>query len=37
VRLAERGLELEDLEPSFRVWNASVDPDGRVVPEIARL
>jgi hypothetical protein len=37
VRLAERGLELEELEPSFRVWNARVDPDGRVVPEIARL
>jgi hypothetical protein len=37
VRLAERGLELEELEPSFRTWNARVDPDGRVVPEIARL
>jgi hypothetical protein len=37
VRLAERGLELEDLEPSFRTWNARVDPDGRVVPDIARL
>jgi len=37
VRLEERGHELEELEPSFRVWNARVDPDGRVVPEIARL
>ena len=37
VRLAERGHELEELEPSFRTWNARVDPDGRVVPEIARL
>jgi hypothetical protein len=37
VRLAERGHELDELEPSFRTWNARVDPDGRVVPEIARL
>jgi len=37
VRLAERGHELAELEPSFRTWNARVDPDGRVVPEIARL
>jgi len=37
VRLAERGHEVEELEPSFRTWNARVDPDGRVVPEIARL
>ena len=37
VRLAERGHELDELEPSFRAWNARVDPDGRVVPEIARL
>ena len=37
VRLAERGHELEELEPSFRTWNAHVETDGRVVPEIARL
>ena len=37
VRLAERGHELEELEPSFRTWNARVEADGRVVPEIARL
>jgi hypothetical protein len=37
VRLAERGHELDELESSFRSWNARVDPDGRVVPEIARL
>jgi hypothetical protein len=37
VRLAERGHELHELEHSFRAWNARVDPDGRVVPEIARL
>jgi hypothetical protein len=37
VRLAERGHEVEELEPSFRAWNARVERDGRVVPEIARL
>jgi hypothetical protein len=37
VRLAERGHELEQLEASFRTWNARVERDGRVVPEIARL
>ena len=35
VRLAGRGHEVEELEPSFRVWNARVEADGRVVPEIA--
>jgi hypothetical protein len=37
VRLAERGHELADLDPSFTHWNAVVEPDGRVVPNIARL
>ena len=37
VRLAERGLELDELESSFREWNAQVEPDGRVVPNIARV
>ena len=37
VRLAERGLELDELESSFREWNAHVEPDGRVVPNIARV
>jgi hypothetical protein len=37
VRLAERGLELEELEPPFKRWNAHLEPDGRVVPDIARV
>ena len=37
VRLAGRGLEVHELEPSFRMWNARVEADGRVVPEIAKL
>jgi hypothetical protein len=37
VRLAERGLELEELENGFKRWNAHVEQDGRLVPNIARL
>jgi hypothetical protein len=37
VRLAERGHELSELEGSFTGWNAHVEEDGRLVPEIARL
>jgi hypothetical protein len=37
VRLADRGLEIEDLEGSAKAWNARVEPDGRIVPQIARL
>jgi hypothetical protein len=37
VRLAERGHELSELELTFSDWNAEVEQDGRVVPNIARL
>jgi hypothetical protein len=37
VRLAERGHELSELDPSFADWNAQVEEDGRIVPNIARL
>ena len=37
VRLAERGHELTELEDSFKAWNARVEDDGRVVPDIARV
>jgi hypothetical protein len=37
VRLAERGLELDELESGFKRWNAHVERDGRIVPDIARL
>jgi hypothetical protein len=37
VRLTERGHELSELDPSFADWNAEVEEDGRVVPNIARL
>jgi hypothetical protein len=37
VRLAERGHEPSELDLSFSDWNAEVEDDGRVVPNIARL
>jgi hypothetical protein len=35
ARLAERGHELSELDGSFKGWNARVEPDGRLVPEIS--
>jgi hypothetical protein len=37
VRLEERGHELRELDATFTAWNARLEDDGRVVPEIARL
>ena len=37
VRLERRGHELDELEPSFKDWNAHVEDEGRLVPEIAKL
>ena len=37
VRLAERGHELSDLDRSFARWNARVENDGRLVPDISRV
>ena len=37
VRLEERGHDPGDLEGSFTDWNAHMDEDGRVVPDIAKL
>jgi hypothetical protein len=37
VRLAERGHELSELDGSFKRWNAHVEDDGRLVPEIQRV
>jgi hypothetical protein len=36
IRLAERGLELDELESSYTAWNARVTRDGRLVPAIER-
>jgi hypothetical protein len=37
VRLAERGHELEELDDRYQSWNARVEGDGRLVPDIARI
>ena len=37
VRLAERGHELADLDAGYQRWNAHVEDDGRLVPQIERL
>jgi predicted RNA-binding Zn-ribbon protein involved in translation (DUF1610 family) len=37
VRLEGRGHDPSELEASFTTWNAHMEEDGRVVPEIARL
>ncbi len=37
VRLAERGHDPDELEGTFVEWNAHLEDDGRLVPDIARL
>jgi hypothetical protein len=37
VRLAERGHELSELDPTYQRWNAHIEQDGRLVPAIARV
>ena len=37
VRLEERGHELDELDARYRDWNARVEDDGRLVPDIARI
>ncbi|MDX6480670.1 MAG: hypothetical protein QOG85_1180 [Gaiellaceae bacterium] len=37
IRLEGRGYEVDELEPAFKEWNAKVEDEGRLVPEIARL
>jgi hypothetical protein len=35
VRLAERGHELVELDTGYQRWNARIEQDGRLVPEIS--
>jgi hypothetical protein len=37
VRLAERGHELGELDAKYQSWNAQIEDDGRLVPDIERL
>jgi hypothetical protein len=37
VKLAERGHEVTQLDAAYKSWNARIEEDGRIVPQIARL
>jgi hypothetical protein len=37
VRIADRGFDRDELDGSFVEWNAAIDPDGRLVPDVARI
>jgi hypothetical protein len=37
VRLEARGHELDQVAPRYTHWNARIDTEGRVVPDIARI
>jgi hypothetical protein len=37
VRVAERGQDIADLDPSYQAWNATVTDDGRLIPSIERI
>jgi hypothetical protein len=37
VRIAERGQDLDEIESEFTAWNATLEEDGRLVPELVRV
>jgi hypothetical protein len=37
VRLAERGHDMAELDAAFTDWNARVEADGRVMPDLVRV
>jgi hypothetical protein len=37
VRIAERGQDIDEIDPTFAVWNSVLEDDGRLVPELARV
>jgi hypothetical protein len=37
VRLAERGHDPTELDRAYTAWNARIEDDGRLVPEISRF
>jgi len=37
IRLADRGYEIDDLDERFKDWNASLDANGRIAPDIPRI
>jgi hypothetical protein len=37
VRIAERGQDIDEIAVDFTGWNATLEDDGRLVPELARV
>jgi hypothetical protein len=37
VRIAERGQDPGEIEPEFTAWNALLEDDGRLVPDLVRV
>ncbi|HEY4620927.1 MAG TPA: hypothetical protein VIG93_04440 [Gaiellaceae bacterium] len=36
IRLADRGADISEVEAAFTDWNAQLDENGRVIPDVAR-
>jgi hypothetical protein len=36
IRLADRGSDISEIEAPFTTWNAQLDENGRVIPDVAR-
>lgn len=36
IRLADRGSDITEIEAAFTSWNAQLDENGRVIPDVAR-
>jgi len=36
IRLADRGSDIAEIEAAFTSWNAQLDENGRVIPDVAR-
>ena len=36
IRLADRGSDISEVEAAFTGWNAQLDENGRVIPDVAR-
>jgi hypothetical protein len=36
IRLADRGSDMSEIEAAFTSWNAQLDENGRVIPDVAR-
>jgi hypothetical protein len=36
IRLADRGSDIAEIEAAFTGWNAQLDENGRVIPDVAR-